>query len=143
MPLSAYRLAEALASRLNAIIPTPIHILVERASSPALARDADVVIHVANADEPWSSQAFSNLDLQPHHEGSLGDTACDMAVAMLGGVQDGVIRILRDPWPRLPTGNVALPDGHADSERVYLWFGASQDRAVLTLRPIEIGEVFP
>jgi hypothetical protein len=77
--------------------------------------------------------------LQPGRE----DAACDMAVAMLGGVQDGVIRFVRDSWPRLPTGNVALPEGRTDSERVYLWFGASQDRAVLTLRPIEIREVFP
>jgi hypothetical protein len=106
MPPTAFRLAEALASRLNPTLPRPIHVLVERAASPATTH-SDVI----------------------------------MAIAMLGGVQDSVIRIRRDRWPRLPTGDIALPDGRADSARVHLWFGPSENHAVLTLPPIELGEL--
>jgi hypothetical protein len=141
MPLSALRLGEALAYRLNAIVPSPIHVSAEPPSSSALRRDADVIVRVAHRAEPWSSQGFSNVDLRPRGDSSLGDVACDMAVAMLGGVQDSVVRILRERWPRLPTGDLTLPDGRADSERVYLWYGVSEDRAAVTLEPIELREI--
>ena len=52
--------------------------------------------------------------------------------------QDAIIRILRERWPRLPTGELVLPDGRADSERIYLWYGGAEDGAVVTLRPIEL-----
>jgi hypothetical protein len=136
MALSADRLAESLASRLNAIVPGPIHVSVERVSG-----DADVIVRVANGGEPWGGQGLSNLDLRPHRGLSPGDMACDMAIAILGGVQDSVSRIFREPWPRLPTGAMALPDGRADTERIYLWYGAAEDRPVLALRPIELPEI--
>lgn len=141
MPLSALRLAEALASRLNVVAPDAIHVVVEPPSSSALKRDADVIVRVVDGAELWGGQGFSNLDLQPRSDGSLADVACDMAVAILSGVQDSVSRILREPWPRLPTGGMALPDGRADSERVYLWYGASEDHAALTLHPIALSEI--
>jgi hypothetical protein len=136
MALSADRLAEALASRLNPLLPGPIHLSVERASG-----DADVIVRVVNGTEPWGSQGFSNSDLRPRNGLSLGETACDMAIAILSGVQDSVSRLFREPWPRLPTGEMALPDGRADTERICLWYGASEDHAVLALRPIELPEI--
>ncbi len=139
MPLSALKIGEALARRLNAIVPNPIHVSVEPPSPPT--PDADVFVRVINGAEPWSGQGFSNLDLKARGDVSLGDVACDMAIAMLNGVQDGVIRLLRERWPRLPTGELVLPDGRADSERVYLWYGTSETRAVVTLVPIELREI--
>ena len=136
MQLSAYTLAEALASRLNALVPASIHILVERVSG-----DADVIVRVANGTEPWGGQGFSNLDLRPHSGLSLDDMACNMAIAILSGVQDSVSRILREPWPRLTTGDMALPAGRADSARIYLWYGPAGDRAAITLRPIEVADI--
>lgn len=141
MPLSALRLAEALASRLNAIVPSPIHVLVEEPSSSGLSLDADVIIRVADGTEPRGGHGFSNLDLQPDSPSSLGDVACSMAVAMLNGVQDWVIRILQGRWPRSSAGDIAVPDGRADSDCVYLWYGASEDHAVLTLEPITLREI--
>jgi len=140
MPLSALRLGEALAIRLSEVVPGPIHVSVEPPSS-ALRLDADVIVRVTAGAEPWGGQGFSNSDLKPRGDVSVGDVACDMAVAMIGGVQDSVSRILREPWPRLPTGGMALPDGRADSENIYLWYGTSEDRAAVTLRPIELHEI--
>jgi hypothetical protein len=140
MPLSALRLGEALATRLNEVVPAPMHVSGELPPS-ALRLDADVIVRVAVGAEPWGGHGFSNSDLKPRADISLGDVACDMAIAMIGGVQDSVIRVLRERWPRLPTGDIALPDGRADSERVYLWYGTSEDRAVVTLRPIELHEI--
>ena len=141
MPLSALRLGEALAGRLNEIVPSPIHVSAERPSSSAQRRDADVFVRVAVGAQPWGGQGFSNSDLKARVDVSLGDVACDMAVAMIGGVQDSVVRILGERWPRLPAGDIALPDGRADSDRVYLWYGASEDGAVVTLRPFELREI--
>jgi hypothetical protein len=139
MPLSALEIGEALARRLNAIVPKPIHVLADPPSPPT--RDADVVVRVTNGADPWSGQGFSNRDLKPRGDVAPGDVARDMAVTMLSGVQDGVIHLLRERWPRQTTGELVLPDGRADSERVYLWFGASEGRAVVTLAPIELGEI--
>jgi hypothetical protein len=36
---------------------------------------------------------------------------------------------------------MALPDGRTDSDRVYLWYGASEDRAEVTLGPMELREI--
>jgi len=141
MPLSALRLGEALAIRLNAVVPSPIHVSVEPPSSSAVSRDADVIVRVAVGAESWGGQGFSNLDLQPRSDMSLGDVACDVAIAVISGVQDSVSRILREPWPRFPMGGMALPDGRADSERIYLWYGASEDGAVVTLEPTELREI--
>jgi len=104
---------------------------------------SDVIIRVVDGAEPWGGQGFSDSDLRADDDSSLGDVVCSMAIAVLGGVQDSVIRIRRERWPRLPTGDIALPDGRADSGRVYLWFGASEDHAVLTLRPIDLRELSP
>ena len=141
MPLSALKLGEALAHRLDAIVPRPIHVSAETPSSSTLRRDADVIVRVSHGAEPWSGQGFSNLDLKARGDISLGDVACDMAVATLNGVQDAVIRVLRERWPRSPTGELVLPDGRADSERIHLWYGTSEDRAVVTLLPIELREI--
>jgi hypothetical protein len=143
MPPTALRLAKVLAIRLGAILPSPIHVLVEQPSSPAMSDVSDVIVLVHDGIEPWGGQGFSDSDLRTHDDSSVGDVVCSMAIAMLGGVQDSVIRIRRERWPRLPTGDIALPDGRADSERVYLWFGASENHAVVTLRPMDLRELSP
>lgn len=140
IPPTALRLAEALASRPRAILPSPIRVVAERPSS-AMSLDSDVIIRVVNDAEPWGGQGFSDSDLRARADGSVGDMVCSMAIAMLGGVQDSVVRILRERWPRLPTGDIALPEGRADSGHVYLWFGALENHAVLTLRPIDLREL--
>jgi hypothetical protein len=104
-------------------------------------RDADVFLQVADGAELWGGQGFSSLDLQTDRDTSPAEVACSMAIVMIGGVQDSVTRILREPWPRLLTGDIALPHGRADPERVYLWYGPLEDKAVLTVRPIELREI--
>lgn len=127
--------------RLNAILPSPIQASAESPSSPAARRDADVIVRIVHDTEPWSGQGFSDRDLKARRDASLGDVACSMAIAMLNGAQDAVVRILRARWPPSPANELALPNGRADSERVYLWFGPSEDRAVLTLEPIELRDI--
>jgi hypothetical protein len=140
VPLSALRLGEALASRLNAVVPSRFHVSAEPPPSAA-SRDADVFVRVAVGGKPWGGHGFSNGDLRLRPDESLAEVACDMAVAMLNGVQDWIIRSLREPWPRLPTGELVLPDGRADADRIYLWYGWPEDRAVVTLGPIELREL--
>ena len=140
MQLSADRFAAALASRLNAVVPTPVRVFVEGAVS-ASGRDPDITVRVAHESELWSGQVVSDRDLEPDDDESLLDVATGRAVTVLSGVQDSVCRILREPWPALPGGGMAMPDARTDQQRVYLWYGPAEGQAALTLRPIELTEV--
>jgi hypothetical protein len=141
MPLSALKLGEALADRLNEIIPGSMHVSAEAPASPVQRRDADVFVRVAVGEGPGSGQGFSDSDLPTRDDLSPSAAACDMAVAMISGVQDSVSRILQEPWPQLPTGGLALPDGRAEPERLYLWYGLAEESAVLRLRPVSVREI--
>lgn len=141
MRLSAPKLGKALADRLAVRLPSPVRVFVKDLAPGVLLENEHVVVSVADGDEQWGGQGLSNADLEPDDERSAETHAARAAVNILSGVQDTVSRILREPWPRLSTGEMALPDGRADQQRLYLWFGPAEDAAALTLRPIEIDEI--
>ncbi|HEY9225639.1 MAG TPA: hypothetical protein VIP11_03260 [Gemmatimonadaceae bacterium] len=144
MQLSARKLAAALASRLTAVVPLPVRVFVEETPKPLLLPDEgidEIIVRVASGSELWGGQVLSDLDLEPDDDSSVPDLAAGWAATVLSGVQDSVSTILREPWPRLHSGGMALPDARADALRVHLWYGASEDRAALSLRPIELSEI--
>jgi hypothetical protein len=137
--LSAQRFASALAARLDAHVPPPVRVFTGR-SVPPLAED-DVTVRVVNGTEPWDALVVSEFQLEATDNESSLDVAADLAVTVLGFVQDRVVRVFREPWPRLSTGEIALPAARADDQRIHLWFGPSESRSAMTLPPIELAEL--
>lgn len=103
----------------------------------------DVIVRVLDGTEPWSGQGFSDSSLEPDAGDRLLDVVADAAVVVLSGVQDSVSRILREPWPRLPSGAMAMPAGRADEQGVYLWYGPAEHTAVVALTRIDRAELAP
>jgi hypothetical protein len=139
--ISARRLAAALATRLSAVVPAPIRVIVEEPASSTGDPDVHVIVRVLDGAEPWSGQGFSDSSLVADEGDSPLDVAADTAIVILSGVQDSVSRILRDPWPRLPTDAMAMPAGRADEQGLYLWFGLTEDTAAVRLTKIELAEI--
>jgi len=139
--ISARLLAAALATRLSAVVPLPIRVVVEDLGSARADPDHEVIVRVLDGAEPWSGQGISDSRLEPDEDDQLLDLAGSAAVTILDGVQDSVSRILREPWPRLPSGAMAMPAARADEQHLYLWYGSSEDNAVVTLKPIAIKEI--
>jgi hypothetical protein len=141
MRLSAPKLGKAIADRLSGRVPAPVRVFVEDLAPGLLLENEHVVVCVAEGDEHWGGQGLSNGDLEVDDESSVPAYAAHRAVNILSGVQDTISRILREPWPRKSTGEMALPDARVDQQRLYLWFGPAEDAAALTLRPIEFSDI--
>jgi hypothetical protein len=64
-----------------------------------------------------------------------------MATAMMHGVQDVAILVLRNPWPLLASAELALPEGRTDGEHVFLWFGDAEGGEHIVLPAIPLLEI--
>lgn len=81
---------------------------------------------------------------EPHEEWPFADRVASIGEHVLSSVQDAVAEATTEPWPRLPSGDMANASSRTDGERVYLWYGPRSDRedgAVLTLAPIALKEL--
>ena len=141
MRLPAPKLATAIADRLSANVPTPVRVFVKDLTPGLPPENKHVAVCVADGDEQWGGQRLSTVDLEPDDERSARVVAVRAAVNVLSGVQDTISRILREPWPRLSTGDMALPHARVDLQQLHLWFGPTENAAALTLRPIEINDI--
>jgi len=127
----AERLARALADRLDAVVPTPPHV---RADGDTVAT------YVGN--EWWSTFLLGDVLESGGEEAEESSERIEtVARALLGSVQDVVAVALREPWPRLASGEMALPDARADAARVHLWYGPDEHLAALSLEPLSLAEL--
>jgi len=56
--------------------------------------------------------------------------------SVLSTVQDEVAENLREPWPSRDGHQMALPGVRLDADALHMWFGDTEESAVLTLPSI-------
>jgi len=129
MPASSHKLALALARRIGEVLPPPLgvravggNLEVVRADGAALGGSAAAGI-VDEADG-------RTLDERVETAGQ----------AVLSGIQDCVAEFRTVPWPAREDGGMAMPGARAGAGRLRLWYGDSEEAAVVRLRPIEFEE---
>jgi hypothetical protein len=127
----AERFAHAIAERLDAVVPRPVRVRAD---------GTDVAVYVGDAW--WGSSLTGDLLAQTDDEAEAGEAwplaerVETAALGVLSSVQDTVAESSREPWPRLPTGAMALPAARVQAGEVRLWCGPDEATAVLTLPPL-------
>ena len=123
------RFAQALAERIGEILPPPLTI---RADGGNLVVSADGISQGGSG----AAMVVENDD-----DRTVTERVECAARAVLDGIQDDVSEYLTLPWPVDAERRMAMPGVRAHAERLYLWFGSSESAAVITLRPIELGDL--
>jgi hypothetical protein len=127
MPASSHKLAEALVSRLNNVVPPPFR----------LSAHSEVLhIYVGDALDTISS----TLDIVEDETRDLTERLETAVHSVIDRLQDQISEHLGAPWPSLDGRRMAMPEVHSDGEWVHLWFGDRQ-APVLSLPPIRIAEI--
>lgn len=122
------RLAEALAERLDAVVPSGFRV---RAYQGLVCLYHGSEFHGCNG-------VVGVLD---HNSDVIARSVARAAVAVLSGIQDEVAHVTKDPWPRLPQGGMAMPGARLNGDQVLLWYGPQHDseiEAVISLSPIDL-----
>jgi hypothetical protein len=123
-------LADALASRLSAVVPSPVR---------AVCSAGTVFLRDADGHGPGIDIAFHASFPEA---GSGADRVCAAAAAALQSVQDELTMLTTDPWPLRDHGE--LPAPHAElmpgATSVRLFYGDPMD-PVLELEPLRVREV--
>ena len=128
MIASSHKLAVELVKRLNSIMPPMLTVGVT-GSRVSLFVDRKFV---------EGSDAASIID---DEDGRTFRERIEVAVrAVLGGIQDGVMRTVGREWPVDNDGKLAFAGARTDTSRVYLWFG-SEDQPAVRLKPIAFDEI--
>jgi len=137
---AAIRLAELLAERLDAVVPSRFRIAAEGAWVSLYDGETwDCSVGVASlldqATDPDAPAAARD---------SFASYAETVSQSVLSNMQDGVSEATTDPWPALPDGSMALPGTRTDGERVFLWYGPDWRQevdVVLSFAPIVLAEL--
>jgi hypothetical protein len=134
---AATLIAEALAERLEAVVPPPFHVRAEDGwvsrfngdywdGSSDVARAVDLPEEDDNSDDRREAQI---------------NWIVSSCWGVLSSVQDMISEATTEPWPRLPHGGMANPGTRLENGCVYLWYGLdekSDEGAMLVLPPIEL-----
>ena len=128
MAASSRKLAVALATRLNAVVPKPLSV-----------RAVGTEVHVYNGTRFEGSSPASEI-VDDDDGRSLAEKADWASSAVVNGIQDVVARTLTEQWPLLPGAEMAIAHARTDGEHIYIWFGDLEAPA-LVLPPIDISEL--
>jgi hypothetical protein len=122
---SSWRIAAALAERLDPVVPPPLRVV-------ARAEFVDVL----QGDDYWDGSSASVIveDLDDRTDLERAET---VANAVLSGVQDAVAHAIHLPWPRAAEANMALPFTRVAESSIELGFGDS-DAPTLRLAPLRL-----
>ena len=126
MRVSSRKLAKALVSRLNDVVPTRFR----------LTTDGDV-LHVYIGDV---LNSILSLDIVMDESRDLNERLRTSVWSVINSLQSDISEDLRTPWPSADGRTMAMPEVESDGERVHLWFGDSQ-APVLSLPAIRIEEI--
>ena len=152
-PSAAVWLAGVLAERLNTVAPPPFRLQADGAwLSYYNGAQYDGSTDLAGLLAQYFSGTFDWIHrpkAAPLFDGGPGEQDGSLPIVrvvgfcrnVLSSLQDRVAEETRDPWPRLPSGQMALPGARAEAGRVYLWYGPDDESdtdAVLLLAPIEL-----
>jgi len=123
--LSSDRFAEAIATRLNAVVPAGLSVRAE-GSGVNLYDPA-----------PWgASWAADFITRDDGH--SVAERLASVAESIMSSIQDEVMESTHEPWPGGPAGG-ALPDARVIGAQLHMWFG-DEKNPVLRLEPIYLSE---
>jgi len=122
---SSWRIAAALAQRLDLVVPPPLRVV-------ARAEFVDVL----HGDDYWDGSSASVI-VEDSDDRTVLQRAETVANAVLSGVQDAVAHALHLPWPRATGGEMALPFTHVAESAVQLGFGDSAS-PTLRLSPLRL-----
>jgi hypothetical protein len=129
MPASSHKLARAIAKCVDEVIPPRFSVGAHRGF-------VYIFEHGVSLGGIGTGVAIDAEDGRKFSERAAG-----AAVTILGGIQDDVTLSLRTPWPADAAGNMALPGARTEAGRIYLWYGASEEEAVIRLRPIDLDDI--
>ena len=139
MFISASRLSAALAPRLDAVVPRPFRL---HAEGPVL---------VLEHPDGWGAQKYLDWIEHPHWlANAVKDVGAGRAIArvaeiavvsVLDGLQHDIPEALREPWPALSPTRFAAAAALCDGENVYLWYGESEETAVVSFPPIPLSDL--
>jgi hypothetical protein len=123
---SSWRIAAALAQRLDPVVPPPLRVV-------ARAEFVDVL----HGDDYWDGSSTSFIeDLDDQTMLRRSET---VAESVLSGVQDAVAHALCLPWPRGSVGEMALPFAQIAEASIDLGFGDPAAPA-LRLAPLKLDD---
>jgi hypothetical protein len=124
--LSPARFAEAVATRLNSVVPAGLSVRAEGTG--------------VNLFDPAPWGASWAADFITRDDGrSVADRLASAAEAIMSSIQDEVMESTKEPWPSGPP-SATLPDARVIGAQLHMWFG-DEANPVLRLRPIYLGEV--
>lgn len=131
MRASSHKLATALASRLNRILPSPWRVS---------ARAGSIDVYLGDTPE-FTALSLGTIEDDNDPEWSLLERAEAAVHGVLNSVQDSVSEYLREPWPSTHGHTMAMPEVRADAEFVRLWFGDDEKAPVVGIPPIPFAEI--
>jgi len=129
MHVLSHKLAEFLVDRIN-----------ERVPAPFVLRADNGRVHVHAGDELWFvSHGLSIVDEDDGR--TLGQRLETAVRALLNSVQDVVMRHFHIQWPTDSSGSLAVAGARMTGDFVDLWYGPSEERAVIRFRQIPLKQV--
>jgi hypothetical protein len=123
-PLS-HNLADALAKRLNALMPAQFRLTPKsgRLVMQVNGRVDGIITTPEIADEQ-SRELAERLDTAVY--------------GVLNSVQDTIATRVRLPWPSESTRNMARPGVRVGADAIYLWYGDSENAPVMSIPKIPL-----
>jgi len=125
---SSHKLATALATRLNAVMPAAFRLT---------PRDSYVELRIEGA---WDG-AITTPEIAADDSREVGERLHTAASGVLNSVQDSVSEHLRAPWPSADGRTMAMPAVRVSTIAIHLWYGESEAEPVLRLAEIALGEI--
>lgn len=126
MRVSSRKLAKALVSRLNDVVPSPFR----------LSTDGDT-LRVQRGD---ALNSILSVDIVEDESRELNERLETVVYSVLNSLQDDISEDLHTPWPSANGRTMAMPQVHSDGEWVRLWYGDGR-APVLSMPAIRIAEI--
>ena len=119
-------MAAALAERLDPIVPPPFRVRAE---------GNELIVDHPTGWGLWMPLEWIEDENEDRAAGELAELIAGNA---LDSVQDAVSESSREPWPELTRRVMALPGTRRDDAHIYLWYGPSEQSAVISIDPIAL-----
>src|SRR6266849_8080783 len=109
MHVASQKLADALVSRLNDVIPAHFRLSTH-----------GKLLHVHIGG---TLNSILSLDIVEDESRDLNERLQTVVYSVINNLQDDISEDLRTPWPSLDGRTMAMPEVHSDGEWVHVWYG--------------------
>ena len=123
--LSPARFAEAVARRLNSVVPAGLSVRAEGSG-----------VNLFDPT-PWGASWAADFIIRDDGR-SIAERLAAVAESIMSSIQDEVMESTKEPWPGGAPGG-ALPDARVIGAQLHMWFG-DETNPVLRLTPIDLSE---